>query len=85
MTRIVEAADRVFADVGYEAATMEQIAERAETSIGSVYQFFPNKGALFEALCDRYFERARSGCSRTCSRARREVVRRGRGPSWSTR
>ncbi|MBK6518180.1 MAG: TetR family transcriptional regulator [Polyangiaceae bacterium] len=58
MTRIVEAADRVFADVGYEAATMEQIAERAETSIGSVYQFFPNKGALFEALCDRYFERA---------------------------
>lgn len=58
MTRIVEAADAVFAEVGFDAATMEQIAERAQTSIGSVYQFFPNKGALFEALCERYFERA---------------------------
>jgi AcrR family transcriptional regulator len=56
--RILDAADAVFADVGFDAATMDAIAERAGTSIGSVYQFFPNKKALFEALCTRYLERA---------------------------
>ncbi len=57
--RILDAADAVFARVGYEAATTEEIAERAETSIGSVYQFFPHKRALFGALRERYLDRAR--------------------------
>jgi AcrR family transcriptional regulator len=38
---------------------MEAIAEHAETSIGSLYQFFPNKLAVFEALAGRSLERAR--------------------------
>lgn len=59
LERILEAANHVFAEVGYDAATTEQIAERAGTSIGSVYQFFPNKSALFEALCESYLERAK--------------------------
>lgn len=59
LERILEAADQVFAEVGYDAATTEQIAERAGSSIGSLYQFFPNKTALFEALCANYLERAR--------------------------
>jgi AcrR family transcriptional regulator len=58
LERILDAADGVFAELGFDKATMEQIAERAETSIGSVYQFFPNKTALFESLCARYLERA---------------------------
>lgn len=57
-SRILDAANQVFADVGYDAATTEQIAERAGTSIGSVYQFFPNKDALFQALSQLYFQRA---------------------------
>ena len=40
---ILEAAARLFAGSGYEQTTMEGIAEAAGTSIGSVYQFFPNK------------------------------------------
>lgn len=56
--RILDAADAIFADAGFDGATMEAIAERAGTSIGSVYQFFPNKGALFEALCARYLARS---------------------------
>jgi AcrR family transcriptional regulator len=55
--RILDAAAHVFAEAGYEAATTEAIAARAETSIGSVYQFFPNKDALFGAISARYFER----------------------------
>ncbi|HEY8078651.1 MAG TPA: TetR/AcrR family transcriptional regulator, partial [Labilithrix sp.] len=58
--RIVEAAAHVFAEEGYEAATMEAIAERAETSIGSIYQFFPNKLAVFHALARRYLDRVRA-------------------------
>lgn len=56
---IVDAAALIFAEVGFEAATMEAIAARAETSIGSVYQFFPSKLAVFEALAARCLERSR--------------------------
>lgn len=58
LERILDAADAVFAEVGYERATTEEIAERAGTSIGSLYTFFPNKRALFAALRTRYLERA---------------------------
>jgi AcrR family transcriptional regulator len=54
--RILDAAARVFAEAGFDAATTEAIAERAETSIGSVYQFFPNKEALFDAVAAGYLE-----------------------------
>ena len=57
--RILDAAAHVFADEGYDAATMEGIAARAETSIGSIYQFFPNKLAVFNALAQSYHERLR--------------------------
>lgn len=56
---ILEAAARLFADAGYEQTTMEGIAEAAGTSIGSVYQFFPNKLAVFEAVAETCLERSR--------------------------
>lgn len=58
--RILESAMHVFADVGFEAATMDAIAERAGTSIGSLYQFFPNKKALYEAMGARYLDQVRA-------------------------
>ncbi len=48
--RILEAAAATFAARGFEAATTNAIAARAQTSIGSVYQFFPNKEAILRAL-----------------------------------
>ncbi|MCV0424280.1 MAG: TetR family transcriptional regulator [Roseibium sp.] len=42
----IEAARQVFAEHGFEAATTNQIAARAGISIGSLYQYFPNKDAL---------------------------------------
>lgn len=50
---ILEAAAEAFADHGFEATTMEGIAARADTSIGSLYQFFPNKLAVFRELASR--------------------------------
>jgi AcrR family transcriptional regulator len=49
----------VFAEVGFEAATTNAIAARAGISPGSLYQFFPNKDAIAEALADRFVERLR--------------------------
>ncbi|MBS2017004.1 MAG: TetR family transcriptional regulator [Deltaproteobacteria bacterium] len=57
--RILDAAAHVFAEEGYAAATMEGIAARAETSIGSIYQFFPNKLAVFTALAQHYHAKLR--------------------------
>lgn len=50
---IVEAAAQSFAEFGFEATTMEGIAATAGTSIGSVYQFFPNKMAVFREVAQR--------------------------------
>ena len=52
--RILDSAEQAFADFGYEGATTNLIASRAETSIGSLYEFFPNKEAIAKALADRY-------------------------------
>jgi AcrR family transcriptional regulator len=54
---ILDAAASVFAESGFEAATTEAIAQRAGTSIGSLYQFFPNKRALFAGVAERLMER----------------------------
>lgn len=58
--RILEAAAEVFAEVGYEAATTHAIASRAGTAIGSLYQFFPDKLAIFHALEERHMEQVRA-------------------------
>ncbi|MDA0565600.1 TetR/AcrR family transcriptional regulator [Streptomonospora sp. S1-112] len=52
--RLVEAAEAEFAEVGYDSASTRSIAARAETSIGSLYQFFPHKRALLDAVAARH-------------------------------
>ncbi len=53
---ILDAAARVFAEFGYDAATTHAIASQAEMSHGSLYQFFPNKEAIAHALAARYLK-----------------------------
>jgi len=60
LDKILEAAGKVIAKVGYEAATTNAIARQARTSIGSLYQFFPNKEAILKALADRYLAEMRA-------------------------
>lgn len=52
---ILDAAAALFAEVGYDAVTADDIAARADTSVGGLYRFFPDKLAVFHALADRYF------------------------------
>jgi AcrR family transcriptional regulator len=56
VAELLEAAAAVFAEKGFDNATMTEIAARAGASIGSLYQFFPTKELLAEALMARYAE-----------------------------
>ena len=57
--KILDAAAAVFDEVGYEAATTHLIAAKAGTAIGSLYQFFPDKAAIFNAMELRHVERVK--------------------------
>ncbi len=48
--RILHAAGQVFSEWGYAAGTTNRIAKQAGLSIGSLYQYFPNKDAILAAL-----------------------------------
>ena len=54
--RILDVAEDLFASQGYSATTTNAIAARAQVSIGSLYQFFPDKTAILRALALRYAE-----------------------------
>lgn len=57
--RILTAAAHVFVEHGYAAGTTNRIAERARVSIGSLYQYFPNKDAILAELLMRHIDRGR--------------------------
>ena len=54
--RILEAAERMFVADGYDATTTNAIAAKAEVPIGSLYQFFPDKSVIVQALAEQYME-----------------------------
>jgi len=53
---LMDAAAAVIQERGFEAATMAEIAERANARIGSLYRFFPNKDAVADALMQDHLE-----------------------------
>ncbi|HTB75626.1 MAG TPA: TetR/AcrR family transcriptional regulator [Polyangiaceae bacterium] len=58
VTAVLEAAVQVLEREGVDAATTTRIAEVAGVSIGTLYQYFSHRDAIFDALQDREFERA---------------------------
>jgi AcrR family transcriptional regulator len=68
---IVDAAETLYAEVGWDAVTMDQVARRARLSRALVYVYFKDKADLHFALVERslealrhYFEAARAGKAR---------------------
>jgi len=49
-TRIIAAAARFFRDKGYDGVKMEMIATKADVSIGTIYNYYQNKGDLLVAI-----------------------------------
>jgi AcrR family transcriptional regulator len=54
--RMLDACAELVDEVGYDGLTTTLLAERAGVAIGSVYQFFPDKRAIVQALTMRNVE-----------------------------
>src|ERR1700748_3652461 len=50
----LDAAAELFVEVGYEAATMTAVAERSGSSIGALYNYFPDKQSIAFTLVNQY-------------------------------
>jgi AcrR family transcriptional regulator len=57
LARMLEVADRLIATEGADAITTTRIASEAGISVGSVYRYLPNRGAIIEALARHYLGR----------------------------
>ncbi len=66
---IMQAGAEVFAERGYDKATMTEIAAHSGTAIGSLYRFFPSKESLADALLQRYAQHAVEGLAELEQRA----------------
>ena len=55
---ILDAAQQAFMDEGYDNSSMDRIAEMAEASKRTVYNHFPSKEELFQAVLNRLFDEA---------------------------
>jgi len=51
---VLDAAERLLIDEGVEALRTGRIADEAGVSVGSLYQYFPDVGAIVDALARRY-------------------------------
>jgi AcrR family transcriptional regulator len=58
LDRILDAAETLVADKGFEDATIAEIVRRAESSVGAFYTRFRDKEGLLYALYERYLEQA---------------------------
>ncbi len=50
---IIDAAEEIISELGFENSTMDQIAERAEVGKGTLYLHFKSKSAIYLAICER--------------------------------
>ena len=64
---LLQAAAQVFEELGYAAATTNRIADRAGVSIGTLYQYFPNR----DGFCRNRFVKIGRGNGKTDCQIRR--------------
>lgn len=77
---IFEATLQVLLSAGSARLNTTRVAERAGVSVGTLYQYFPNKQALLLAVLDRYLGKLMDTLEAACERhrgARAEVMTEG--------
>jgi AcrR family transcriptional regulator len=63
---ILEATLQVLLQVGKERLTTTRVASRAGVSVGTLYQYFPNKSALLQAVLKRHMTGISEAVERVC-------------------
>lgn len=71
---ILQATVQVLLSVGKERLTTTRVAERAGVSVGTLYQYFPNKSALLQAVLRRHLDEVRDELERECLAQRGNTV-----------
>lgn len=64
---IFEATIQVLVQQGYSRLTTTRVAERAGVSIGTLYQYFPNKQALLAAVLEHHLEQVAQAIIQACN------------------
>jgi AcrR family transcriptional regulator len=63
---ILEATIQVLLHVGKDRLTTTRVALRAGVSVGTLYQYFPNKSALLKAALKRHMDEVSAALERAC-------------------
>jgi AcrR family transcriptional regulator len=72
---ILGATIQVLLQVGKERLTTTRVALRAGVSVGTLYQYFPNKGALLQAALKRHLDEVTDAIELVCKEQRSEALR----------
>jgi len=72
---ILEATVQVLLQVGKERLTTTRVAARAGVSVGTLYQYFPNKSALMQAVLRRHFDGITDAVERVCEEQKGKTLR----------
>ncbi|MFF0014140.1 TetR family transcriptional regulator [Streptomyces sp. NPDC005374] len=75
LARVLDAAERILVEEGVESLTTTRIASEARVSVGSLYQYLPDRGAIIDALAAGYFA--------TLEAAMDELVRVASAEHWT--
>ena len=72
---IIEATIQVLLEVGKEQLTTTKVALRAGVSVGTLYQYFPNKSALLRATLKRHLDEVTNAVELVCIEQRGRTLR----------
>lgn len=73
---ILEATIQVLLQVGKERLTTTRVAQRAGVSVGTLYQYFPNKSALLQAALKRHLDEIAAAIERICREQKANTLQR---------
>jgi AcrR family transcriptional regulator len=71
---VLEATVQVLLEVGKEQLTTTRVAYRAGVSVGTLYQYFPNKSALLQAALKRHLETVMNAVEDVCRQQRGKTL-----------
>jgi len=71
---ISEATIQVLLSLGAERLTTTRVAERAGVSVGTLYQYYPNKQSLLFALLEKNLNQVASAVESACEQSRHKPI-----------